>query len=217
MTTRHPPRVATWLLMRLASGRRHESLVGDLMQQYQHGRSSGWYWRQVATSIAAGACRDLGDHIWLSLAMLGLWWLLTGVAANLALSAYQSLGLWMWNWTVEQGWDTVRAVWFGRPRWSNPPLLVMSCVNAALIGWLIARLSRGHAAATLLVAVAFNVLYVTALRWLAPNSLSPIILAPMPYVSRTAFVVAVVAVPLSFLAGGLVGARPSGDQQEVTS
>jgi hypothetical protein len=42
-----PPRLATWLLARLASGKTRESLVGDLIEQYRNGRSASWYWRQA--------------------------------------------------------------------------------------------------------------------------------------------------------------------------
>jgi hypothetical protein len=60
MTAPHPPRLATWLAQRLVSGRRRESLVGDLMEQFRSGRSSFWYWRQV---IMAVSVVELGRRI----------------------------------------------------------------------------------------------------------------------------------------------------------
>ena len=51
MTASRPPRLADWLLDRVASGRNGESLVGDLHEQFGRGRSNGWYWRQTATAI----------------------------------------------------------------------------------------------------------------------------------------------------------------------
>jgi hypothetical protein len=53
----HPPRVATWLLQRLAAGWHSESLEGDLIEQYAQGRSRLWYWRQVAMAIALAQSR----------------------------------------------------------------------------------------------------------------------------------------------------------------
>ena len=50
-----PPSAATWLLKRL--GRRNESLVGDLLEEYRRGRSSSWYWRQVVAAIAVGRAK----------------------------------------------------------------------------------------------------------------------------------------------------------------
>src|SRR5262252_5550442 len=51
MTVSGPPRLADWLLFRLISGRRKQSIIGDLHEQYRRGRSFGWYWRQTITTI----------------------------------------------------------------------------------------------------------------------------------------------------------------------
>jgi hypothetical protein len=51
MRASRPPRLADWLLFRLASGSKRHSLVGDLNEQYERGRSSLWYWRQAAKAI----------------------------------------------------------------------------------------------------------------------------------------------------------------------
>ena len=62
MKPTHQPAVATWLLKRLASGERHESLIGDLIEQYRQGRSASWYWRQVLMAILVSAAKALRDH-----------------------------------------------------------------------------------------------------------------------------------------------------------
>src|SRR4051812_18562581 len=74
MKPSQPPRIATWLLKRLASGPERESLIGDLIEQYQRGRSSVWYWRQVLIAIVAGATRDVRDHKVLALRALAIGW-----------------------------------------------------------------------------------------------------------------------------------------------
>ena len=51
VSVRSPPVLASWLLAHLATGYRRESLVGDLLEQYQEGQSAGWYWRQVAIAL----------------------------------------------------------------------------------------------------------------------------------------------------------------------
>ena len=55
MTTRIPPRLATWLLTHLGPTFRRESLVGDLLEEYQRGRTSGWYWRQTGAALLISA------------------------------------------------------------------------------------------------------------------------------------------------------------------
>ena len=62
MRTPDPPRLASVLLHRLASGPKRESLIGDLAERWQHGHSATWSWRQVVSAIAAGAVHDVGSH-----------------------------------------------------------------------------------------------------------------------------------------------------------
>ena len=52
-----PPTVASWLLRHLAFGP-DDALAGDLVEQFQQGRSSLWYWRQVLWTILARALAD---------------------------------------------------------------------------------------------------------------------------------------------------------------
>jgi hypothetical protein len=59
MTTRVPPRLATWLLEHLGSSYQNESLLGDLFEEYQLGRTRAWYWRQTAVAILLGRVRRL--------------------------------------------------------------------------------------------------------------------------------------------------------------
>jgi len=71
MRASRPPRLADWLLFRLASGSKRHSLVGDLHEQYERGRSSLWYWRQAAEAIILNLGMSLGRN---ALA-LGLFWI----------------------------------------------------------------------------------------------------------------------------------------------
>jgi hypothetical protein len=45
MRSSQPPIVATWVLTRFGNG--NEVLAGDLVEEYQRGRTAAWYWRQV--------------------------------------------------------------------------------------------------------------------------------------------------------------------------
>jgi hypothetical protein len=46
------------LLERLVSGPHGEALAGDLIEQYENGRSSGWFWRQAVLAILISGARD---------------------------------------------------------------------------------------------------------------------------------------------------------------
>lgn len=46
---------ATWMLEHLTFGARNEALSGDLLEEFQHGSSTAWYWRQVLSAITVAA------------------------------------------------------------------------------------------------------------------------------------------------------------------
>src|SRR5262249_52705869 len=58
MTASRPPRLADWLLQRLATGPRQQSILGDLHEQYERGRSVAWYWRQTTKTIVVGPMKQ---------------------------------------------------------------------------------------------------------------------------------------------------------------
>ena len=52
------PAIATRLLERTCSGPQHESVTGDLLEQYQLGRSRLWYWWQVLLIVLVRIYRN---------------------------------------------------------------------------------------------------------------------------------------------------------------
>lgn len=52
------PAIATWLLERTCSDAQYESVTGDLLEQYQLGRSRFWYWWQVLLIVSVRICRN---------------------------------------------------------------------------------------------------------------------------------------------------------------
>lgn len=54
-----PPALATWMLEHLVLGRDSEVLAGDLLEEFKHRRSAGWYWRQVLVAIFVGLSKEL--------------------------------------------------------------------------------------------------------------------------------------------------------------
>ena len=54
MSVRTPPRMATWLLKHLGPRYCRDSLIGDLFEEYQQGRTRAWYWRQSGVAVLLG-------------------------------------------------------------------------------------------------------------------------------------------------------------------
>jgi hypothetical protein len=51
MTIRKVPALPTWLLNQFVSGNRREALLGDLFEEYQAGRTTGWYWWETLVAL----------------------------------------------------------------------------------------------------------------------------------------------------------------------
>lgn len=62
MTRPAPPRLAGWLLQRFAFGPQRESLIGDIVEQYEQGRSSMWFQRQALATVFIGSATRLRVH-----------------------------------------------------------------------------------------------------------------------------------------------------------
>jgi hypothetical protein len=59
MTPRRPPRVALALLARCVAD--SEPLAGDLLEEFEHGRSRSWLWLQVLAAIVARPAPERGE------------------------------------------------------------------------------------------------------------------------------------------------------------
>jgi hypothetical protein len=85
MIERVPPKLALWLLKSWGSPYHRESLAGDLIEQYQEGRSRAWCWRQVAVAILAARARSVRAMPWAAMCRMPSR-LFAEVAAVLALT-----------------------------------------------------------------------------------------------------------------------------------
>jgi hypothetical protein len=123
----HPPANAARLLERLVPKQDHDVLLGDLHEEYQHGRSRMWYWFQIVAAIAASSWKDIRTH---KLAALG--------AGTLAV-VYLAIGSPM----LLKG-----AVALTSSRGTLSPAAaiaayrVMDSTLSVVLGWLIVRLAR---------------------------------------------------------------------------
>jgi len=87
MIERVPPKLALWLLKEWGSSYHGESLAGDLIEQYQEGRSRAWYWKQVIAVILVARSRYLRALPWTAAGRV-LARLLAETAAVLALVVF---------------------------------------------------------------------------------------------------------------------------------
>lgn len=74
MSSSRPPALAAWLLEHLTPGDKHDALVGDLLEEFQHGRSARWFWRQVLCAIPASLFHEMRAHWVARTVELGLTW-----------------------------------------------------------------------------------------------------------------------------------------------
>jgi hypothetical protein len=145
MKSDRPPVLATRLLERLVSGPHGDALAGDLVEQYRHGRSGAWFWRQVVLAILAGVGKGVRDHKLLAVRAIAI-----GLACYL-LSAFPII--WLAQWLANEG--------LLRFFWSSIWLTYTAC---AASGWFVARLHAAHQLAMVCV-YATSLLLFEWMRW----------------------------------------------------
>ncbi len=59
MRFQHAPAIAAWFLKLFCSSAEDESLIGDLLEQYQQGRGRFWYWRQTIAIVFLRLSRNV--------------------------------------------------------------------------------------------------------------------------------------------------------------
>ncbi len=149
MNSRAPPRAATWLLERLDSGSRFQPLIGDLVEQFEAGRSGIWYWRQATGALAGHALRALRIHAPSFIAAILAGCVLTSLWQLGCSLAFQSLYVNLA--AVKQHPWTLEAFLRLAGMQANMAAEYALCLLSA---WLVTRVHRAHQRAILLAFVA---------------------------------------------------------------
>jgi hypothetical protein len=164
MRSSQPPIVAMWVLTHF--GNRNEVLAGDLVEEYQRGRTVAWYWRQVLVAILVGCGNEIRTHKLLTVRAL-----ITGWAA-LILSNYVSVPLYrLYSRAIMALGLSPLTLWWRH--YYTYPVMFVPCIGGFLCGWLVARFHRTHRVAmvTMYVISVLLVGFPEFLR-LATNSIS---------------------------------------------
>ncbi len=149
MNSRVAPRAATWLLERLGSGCRFEALIGDLLEQFEEGRSRLWYWRQTIGALTTQVLEALRTHA------------LSFVGAVLAGCVFTSL----WQLGCSHAFQSVylNLAEVKQHPWTLAALLRLAGMQLNMVceyalyfasAWLVTRVHRVHRHAVLLAFVA---------------------------------------------------------------
>jgi hypothetical protein len=211
MTVTDPPRLATWLLQRFSWGPRGESLVGDLLEQYQQKRSSVWYWRQVVTAMVASTTSEVAAHKLLAVRAVAV-----GALASVLFSvpvhwlgeiARASIN----DWIVASGHYSFWPVFLSGP----VSITAFECVAGVAIGAIVARLHQAHAAAMVCLVSVSILLFEAGLVTLLLLSTQPHL--PMPQAALVFPPLLAMGKPLSVLIGGLLCARSGQDPLSAIS
>jgi hypothetical protein len=213
---RHPPRVATAVLLRLAPD--DESLLGDLIEEYASGRSRGWYWRQVMSAVLLGAVRAVRSHpVRVSGAVAAGWLTLLALFTLFGDRTADGLAAWGWGWNRQEAYAD--GDWWPFRITSS----MVSYGGFALSGLVVGRLQRRLGdplvvvySGSVLIGLAIGAITIEILTSLwgrvpVPHLLFYAVAVSLPYHLRSGLVLA----PLVILAAGMIAAAPRDPQSAI--
>lgn len=139
-----PPKAARWLLEHFGCSPNNATVIGDLDERYRTGRSTAWYWRQVAVAIVVSFAQEVWNHKLLTVRAIVTGWIVF-VGSLYWLNVVRDLLLRLESWSKlwRHGWIT--------PAVQIPQIFVF----AVLAGWLIAKLHRRSRNAMVLAYAAY--------------------------------------------------------------
>jgi hypothetical protein len=218
MRASEPPALATWLMSRLVSGEKSESMIGDLIERHGRGRSSAWYWRQTISAIVTSLVAELWYY-----KLLALW---IAALSTFLSDIYMLIGVPVWVFRLDQLWYphliNSRWSWMVINPWAYRLQLysltprIAWCALLATVSWVMSRLhprQRGLVVTLFLAPqVGLCVPYArTALTdWLLEPG-NPMWFFNVLWFSLFAFI----AIPSSILSGGLGGSITVGNGRRL--
>jgi len=148
---RSSPAVARWLLSAFGCSLKNDAILGDLDEQFQNGRSGGWYWRQTVTAIATGFWREVTAHRLLAVRAFVLAW---GLILCAVIVFRPMLGNLFQAFRPMSDLGVALTLILG---------VAISSIAGAGIGWVVARLHRPfQKAAVMLYILSFYAMIIPA-------------------------------------------------------
>jgi len=192
MKPKRPPVLASWLLQRFGV---NESLVGDLAEQHRRGRSTAWLWRQALIAITLTMLQDIRAHKVLATRAIAVGWLTEWLLLIMLRQPARILGNMpgkaIWNWTIDNGFDGLRILWFGGLGGVGVPVFLTLVLVSAVTGLIVGQLHRRQGATLVTLYAASAPVFVAV--WLHRESAF----------AHPSWSFLLIAIPLSALLGGL--------------
>jgi len=150
MTSKQPPRIATWMLKHFGSGANIDAVLGDLAEQYLQKDSAMWYWRQAMSAIPVSFFKEIRGHKRIAArALLTGWvmWILCSKSIFPLVSPF-FFGAWTVMWMPVLGGGVL-----ARPsnKWAELrhvyPFVfevALPLIVGSICGWVVARFHRGQ-------------------------------------------------------------------------
>lgn len=160
MRPRQAPRLAGWLLNQFGCSVNNDAIIGDLNERYRLGRPRLWYWSQALRAILAGVIQEIRTNSQLVGRVLVTGWALLILAASFIPLIVHLLegnpsgtGLLPASWTTVR-WVFVNGLILPVGHAFAYLLLLICCILAFGVGWLLGRLNRPRQAKAVLIFVA---------------------------------------------------------------
>jgi hypothetical protein len=209
MTTRRPPRLATALLCRLAEPT--ETVLGDLVEQFQSGKSTLWYWRQVASIIAQKVVRDIRQSPAVVVAVMPSGPIPTVIAPTTITAIQHIIGFDRWLFVRGFGWFYLNG--YGLPRSMATHPWWIATAFYVLLGWCVGRISQSRQAAA--VSMFASSVFFSDLALLSYHLTTHPVDFDSAYNLTQLIVFTVVILPLAALFGGMSAHMCGSNQRGV--
>jgi hypothetical protein len=145
MKSSKPPAIATWLLEHFTAKGNAKALAGDLSEEFCHGRSAGWYWRQVLVALFGSFWNKL-RILWVA-AGFTLVWIVALDASSQSLIRISRGRLFqvVFSWGLTLGWplSEVYAITFFTVLTALPLLVSLSIYLGVMRRFNLRGLSQG--------------------------------------------------------------------------